>query len=48
MMNRKELNIWAYFNEIEYCLQDENYNKERALYLISIARHSNWKDERRL
>ncbi|MEW6855524.1 hypothetical protein [Streptococcus iniae] len=37
-MNKKELSIWAYLNEIEYCLQDETYNKVRALYLISIAR----------
>ncbi|WP_197458023.1 hypothetical protein [Lactococcus sp. DD01] len=37
-MNKKELNIWAYLNEIEYCLQDETYNKKRALDLISVAR----------
>ena len=36
-MDRKELNIWAYLNEIEYCLKNEKNNK-RALELISIAR----------
>ena len=35
-MNKKELNVWAYLNEIEYCLKNEKNNK-RALDLISIA-----------
>ncbi|WP_190289013.1 hypothetical protein [Lactococcus kimchii] len=37
-MNKKELSVWAYLNEIEYCLKDDTYNKKRALDLISIAR----------
>ncbi|MEC0384863.1 hypothetical protein P8818_11385 [Bacillus velezensis] len=37
-MDKQELSIWAYLNEIEYCLQDESYNKKRALDLISVAR----------
>ncbi|EIE5741695.1 hypothetical protein LDQ61_001750 [Listeria monocytogenes] len=36
-MNKKELNVWAYLNEIEYILKNENNNKH-ALELISIAR----------
>lgn len=37
-MDKKELSIWAYLNEIEYCLQDETLNRKRALELIDIAR----------
>ena len=38
MMTKKELTIWAYLNEIEYCLQGETLNRKRAFELISIAR----------
>ncbi|GEM_PF-3066015 len=37
-MDKKELTIWAYLNEIEYCLQDETLNRKRALELADIAR----------
>ncbi|MDV7717407.1 MULTISPECIES: hypothetical protein [Enterococcus] len=37
-MDKKELAVWAYLNEIEYCLQDETLNRKRALELIDIAR----------
>lgn len=37
-MNKKELSIWLYFNEIEYCLQDETFNIKQALVLIQDAR----------
>ncbi|MEC0320507.1 MULTISPECIES: hypothetical protein [Bacilli] len=37
-MDKKELSIWAYLNEIEYCFQDETLNRKRALELIDIAR----------
>lgn len=37
-MDNKELSIWAYLNEIEYCLQDDTFNKKRALELLEIAR----------
>lgn len=38
-MDNRELSIWAYLNEIQYCIQDETLNKKRALELISIARN---------
>ncbi|MGE6625248.1 hypothetical protein [Bacillus pumilus] len=37
-MDKKELSMWAYLNEIEYCLQVETLNRKRALKLIDIAR----------
>lgn len=37
-MDKKELSMWAYLNEIEYCLLDETLNRTRALELIDIAR----------
>lgn len=37
-MNSKELSVWAYLNEIEYCLQEENFEKEKVLILVSTAR----------
>ncbi len=37
-MDNKELSIWAYLNEIEYCLQDDSLDKKRALKLIKITR----------
>ncbi len=38
IMDKKELTIWAYLNEIEYCLKVDTLNRKRALELISIAR----------
>jgi hypothetical protein len=38
MMDKKELSIWAYLNEIEYCLKADTLNRKRALELIDIAR----------
>ncbi|EIZ2536030.1 hypothetical protein MOZ20_000232 [Listeria monocytogenes] len=37
-MDKKELSIWAYLNEIEYCLRDETFNRKQALVLIQDAR----------
>lgn len=37
-MTKKELTVWAYLNEIEYCLQDETLNRKRVIELIDIAR----------
>ena len=37
-MDKKELTIWAYLNEIEYCLKVDTLNRKRALELIGIAR----------
>ncbi|WP_177952416.1 hypothetical protein [Enterococcus durans] len=37
-MDKKELSIWAYLNEIEYCLQDETLYRKRALELFGITR----------
>lgn len=37
-MDKKELSIWVYLNEIEYCLQDETFNIKQASELIRDAR----------
>lgn len=37
-MNKKELSIWAYLNEIEYCLKEERLDRRRSFELIGIAR----------
>ncbi|WP_270513088.1 hypothetical protein [Lactococcus lactis] len=37
-MDKKELTIWGYLNEIEYCLKVDTLNRKRALELIGIAR----------
>lgn len=37
-MDKKELSIWAYLNEVEYFLQNETLNRKRALELIDTAR----------
>jgi hypothetical protein len=37
-MSDKELSVWAYLNEIQYCLQNEDgFDVERALGLLQIA-----------
>lgn len=39
MNNKKELSIWAYLNEIEYCLENPNgSNLNRARKLIRVTR----------
>ncbi|MFT8466271.1 MAG: hypothetical protein ABF662_06830 [Liquorilactobacillus satsumensis] len=37
-MNDKELSVWTYLNEVDYCLQrGEGFDVERALNFLQIA-----------